>query len=208
MSTTVIVPLQKPTVNAVVRRTAAAPGHHIQTFFTKYPTFKYNVTAPFLEEFQRLCKTMKWKKDSGPKERAQSALRTAMVKQFNRTYGRDANDLASWQQLCNALGGAVPNEIEDCKELLARTHVNIVDFVQAPETAKPVPNFPTEAELSQYTKKYKKYFPREKVSAGSLLECLLRHIRTPRPPRKSYASHPRNGSRGSSHRRGRGRDGG
>ncbi len=63
-----------------------------------------------------------WKKRAKEGEkakgRAKRTLKTAMVEQFNHTYGRDANDLAAWQHLCNALGvDCVPETVEDCKQV-------------------------------------------------------------------------------------------
>ena len=129
------------------------------------------------------------------KRRARRALKTAMVEQFNQMYGRDANDLASWQHLCIALGvEQAPRKVASCKrvrdlllslpqqftcpraQLLARTHVNLVDFLQAEDPEKPVRTFPSEDELSVYSHCHGKFFPRKHIKAGSLLRCLLRRI--------------------------------
>ena len=80
-----------------------------------------------------MCKHMEWErpanitegawKEGGKaqdeaKDRAKSALKIAMVDQFNHTYGRDANNLAAWQNLCNALGfKRIPNKVADCKQV-------------------------------------------------------------------------------------------
>ena len=63
-------------------------------------------------------------------------------------------------------------------QLISRTHVNIVDFIDCgPE--QHVKIFPSEKELSEYTQTTKRYFPRDNVHAGSLLKCLLRNILHP-----------------------------
>lgn len=161
-----------------------------------------------------MCKHTKWERTKAiskegwekvakdrqrAKKRAKRALKTAMVAQFNQMYGRDANDLASWQHLCNALGvKPLPTKIAACKrvrrvvsisfiaavylpdfvhELVTNTHVNLVDFIQAPDPEKPVPTFSSEDALSAYTRSARKFFPRGDIKAGSLLRCLLRHIR-------------------------------
>ena len=59
---------------------------------------------------------MKWTRKQ--KEDARSTLKEAMVEQFSQKYGRNANDLAAWQQLCNALGAdPIPDNLEDCKNV-------------------------------------------------------------------------------------------
>jgi hypothetical protein len=60
--------------------------------------------------------------------------------------------------------------------LIARTHVNLVDLVDAGATGKPVRVFATEEELAGYTLRAQKVFPRESAKAGGLLKKLLRKI--------------------------------
>ncbi|KAM5535654.1 hypothetical protein V8D89_010641 [Ganoderma adspersum] len=161
---------QKRTVNIARVRAANAP-HYIRQFFANYPTFDYQIDAPFLKEFKRLCKHMEWErpvnvtkeawKEKGKAQEeakglAKSALKVAMVDQFNHTYGRDADNLAAWQQLCNALGfKRIPNKVADCK--------------WAPDPENPVPTFPNEAALSEHTKEEEKYFPRDEINAGNTM---------------------------------------
>ncbi|KAI0334748.1 hypothetical protein GY45DRAFT_1039697 [Cubamyces sp. BRFM 1775] len=165
---------------------ATGSKHYIQAFFARYPSFDYDIAAPFFDEFQRLGKASRWKKPQWDQKRDE--LRGAMVKQFNAMYGTSADDLESWRLLCSALGmDPVPDDIKTCQQKVKSTHVNLVDFVEAPLSGRAVNRFKTETELSRYTKETKKYFPRHDVNAGSLLRYLLRQIlrpnsRLPRPP--------------------------
>ncbi|KAH9853747.1 hypothetical protein C2E23DRAFT_93232 [Lenzites betulinus] len=148
----------------------------IRTFFANYPEFDFNPDAPFFEEFKRLQKTL----DQGEKETARDDMRSAMVRQFNDMYGTNVDDLESWQLLCTALGmNPVPKDIKTCQRQVKATHVNLVDFIEAPLSGKPVQTFKSEQKLSKYTQETKKYFPRDDVNSGSLLRCLLRQIMNP-----------------------------
>lgn len=57
--------------------------------------------------------------------------------------------------------------------------VNIIDLIDTPVTQEPVAHFESEKALSRYTKATGKYFPRDNIHAGDLLEYLLRHIMAP-----------------------------
>ncbi|KAF8989154.1 hypothetical protein BDQ17DRAFT_1176355, partial [Cyathus striatus] len=56
-----------------------------------------------------------------------------------------------------------------------RTHVNLIDLVDTKRTGKPVEVFQTEA-LREYTKKTRKFMPREDALAGGILRFLRRKI--------------------------------
>lgn len=69
--------------------------------------------------------------------------------------------------------------------------MNIVDLVDARKDPHAVVHkFKTELELSNYTRNYEKFFPRENAYAGGILKHLLRNILNPsatrgrRPPRR------------------------
>ena len=60
----------------------------------------------------------------GDKKRdaARKSLRFAMVSQFNAMYGRDADDLQAWQQLCCALGAdPIPDTITKCRQVSSQS---------------------------------------------------------------------------------------
>ena len=82
--------------------------------------------------------------------------------------------------------------------MLQKSHVNLVDFIDHPESG--VKTFPTEKALSDYTRAEGKYFPREEVETGSLLNTLLRHILNPRAERVRQPNQER--GRGRRRRRG------
>ncbi|KAI0771880.1 hypothetical protein BD413DRAFT_475039 [Trametes elegans] len=165
----------------------SGPVYPIRAFFANYPAFEYDPSTPFLQEFKRMESDLHW--DRKQRETAREELRQAMVKQFNAMYGTSADDLASWQLLCTALGvKPVPDDIKSCRRQVKATHVNIVDFIEDPLSGKPVRTFKSEAQLARYTKDTKKYFPRDDINSGSLLRTLLRQIMSPQARRPGAKS--------------------
>ena len=57
-------------------------------------------------------------------------------------------------------------------------NVNLVDLVHG--SKEEVPIFQTERQLSAYTKKTDKFFPKEDARDGGVLRALRRHIFSPR----------------------------
>lgn len=72
-------------------------------------------------------------------------------------------------------------------QLVDSIFVNLVDLVDMPNTGVLVRLFETEGELSKYTKRKNKIFPREDARAGGLLKHLLRQIARPRRGGKTKA---------------------
>ncbi|KAI0721858.1 hypothetical protein C8T65DRAFT_169985 [Cerioporus squamosus] len=112
-------------------------------------------------------------------------MHRAMILQFNRTFGTNAEDLASWQKMCEIIQiDPVPDELEACRRAVVTSYINICDLLDAPFLGTAPTRFPTEVALSTYTQAHRKFFPRSGVEAGSLLGYLLRHIMHPRPERE------------------------
>ena len=59
-------------------------------------------------------------------------------------------------------------------------HVNLVDLVQGDKMEVQI--FETERDLSKYTKRTKKFFPKEDAVDGGVLRALRRRIFSPRGP--------------------------
>jgi hypothetical protein len=68
-------------------------------------------------------------------------------------------------------------------------HVNLVDLIEGAKKAVQI--FETETELSQYTRKEKKFFPKEDAVDGGVLRALRRHILAPRDDRDAATARPR-----------------
>jgi len=96
-----------------------APGP-LEVYFSQYPTFAYNTSEPPTSEFNRMCKSFGWHhpKHVALKKQARKLFRDALTKQFNSKYGTSADDIASWQLLCNRLGiFPIPNTLKECRQV-------------------------------------------------------------------------------------------
>ncbi|KAG8741842.1 hypothetical protein FRC10_002352 [Ceratobasidium sp. 414] len=149
---------------------------HFAAFFAQFTDFNYDPSQSIVSEFKRLQSTPQWKKGIN-RRKTLVGYKLALVLQFNATYGTDQNDLASWQNLCRAIGiKEIPENLKACKKLVERTHVNLVDLVDMPNTNRPVQQFKSVGALSVYSKKGKKIFPRDEAKAGGILKHLLRQL--------------------------------
>ncbi|KAI9776599.1 MAG: hypothetical protein M1839_009503 [Geoglossum umbratile] len=123
----------------------------IDEFFSTYPTFDYDHSASFTQEFYRMCDFFGWDRDDLDRRDAREEFRTAMVQEFNSLYGKDR---------------------------VKETHVNLVDLVERARSGKRVKVFPDLEELREYTISTGKFFPKENAYAGGVLKYLLREILT------------------------------
>ncbi|KAE9381960.1 hypothetical protein N431DRAFT_476696 [Stipitochalara longipes BDJ] len=100
-----------------------------------------------------------------------------IISEFDRYFGNDTK-LENWQRLCGDVG--VDGEllsIRKCKQALIPVWVNIHDLIHAVRHNRTPPRrFQTQRELSQYTKKNRRYYPREKAKEGGPIRALLAHI--------------------------------
>jgi len=152
---------------------------NLAEFFSQYD-FSYNPSAPVMTEFYRMCDFFDWDRDDEEREEAREQLKDAMTRQFNSIYGMDVDDISSWQNLCRVLRIVpIPNGLEACRDVVKKTHVNIVDLLDTPNTGQCVRVFNSVQDLSVYTKDSGKYFPKENAYAGGVLKFLLREILNP-----------------------------
>ncbi|KAG8707082.1 hypothetical protein FRC08_000709 [Ceratobasidium sp. 394] len=152
----------------------------IKAFFSQYPGFDYDPSQPVMDEFYRMCDMFWPDRDDPERQDAREGIRDALTQQFNAIYGTDQNSPRAWQNLCDVLQLAdIPDNLNKCRKLVRSTYVNIVDLVDIPVTQNQVELFDGEQELSEYTKRTGKYFPRENAYAGGLLKFLLRRIDYP-----------------------------
>ncbi|KAF5354974.1 hypothetical protein D9756_005613 [Leucocoprinus leucothites] len=153
----------------------------LEDFFASYAAFTYNPSAPSTREFRRLAKANQWEPKTGPLIGANKAFKTALIRQFNVSYGTNKSSLPDWQGVLRQMGVSdPPHTISGCQEIVRNSYVNLVDLVDARgDPTKIVRTFPTEKALSSYSKRTKKIFPKEGAKAGGILEYFLRHIFQP-----------------------------
>jgi hypothetical protein len=88
------------------------------SFFSHFPGFNYNPTKSSTSEFYRLCRHMRWKRNSPEREEAYRDFSNAMASQFGRKYGVHMDDLGAWQRLCQRLEiNPVPDDLEEAREV-------------------------------------------------------------------------------------------
>ncbi|KZV62994.1 hypothetical protein PENSPDRAFT_758311 [Peniophora sp. CONT] len=185
----------------------------LDDFFASFPQFNYNPYASVTDEFSRLClKCFAWdsfakhsKEELKRREDIKDASKRfgrALVDQFLVIFGVERHSLRAWQTLYEALGvDPLPNTMKECYEIIDGVFVNMVDVLDAIRINRlgvdyKVPVFPTEKELSEYTKGLHRYFPLEAAEDSGLLKRLLRYIKKPREPGCHDAPHESLGLQG------------
>ncbi|KAK3497764.1 uncharacterized protein B0T23DRAFT_438728 [Neurospora hispaniola] len=110
--------------------------------------------------------------------------REKVVREFNEFIGR--RKLEDWKKLCETIGlDGEFNSINSCREAIEAVHVNIYDVLDADATnqaggkARPQ-RFQTPYELSEYSKRMDKIYPREDIIRSEPEGALLKHIANPR----------------------------
>ncbi|KAK3947762.1 hypothetical protein QBC32DRAFT_365540 [Pseudoneurospora amorphoporcata] len=107
-----------------------------------------------------------------------------VVEKFNEFIGE--RKLKDWKKLCDTIGLEGEFEsIQSCREAIEAVHVNIYDVLDADEIiqaggkARPQ-RFSTPYELSEYTKRAEKIYPRWMVIRSEPEGALLKNINNPR----------------------------
>lgn len=87
-------------------------------YFAQYTGFEYNRNGSATSEFYRMCDFYGWERNDDERDEAFAAFRIALTRQFNTTFGTDANSLTSWQSLCIRLGvNPVPETMNACRDV-------------------------------------------------------------------------------------------
>ncbi|KAJ7253635.1 hypothetical protein C8J57DRAFT_1076776 [Mycena rebaudengoi] len=147
---------------------------HLKQFFSSYPKYEYDPSGPASQQFRKLQSV--YKGDRG----LYTGYNRAMGLAFGALYGTDLHSIESWQSLCRAVEfDPIPDSIRECQRLIEDAHVNLVDLLDVHTTGEPVRRFKTEKELSVYTLRLRKFFPRDPEHKGRLLQFLLRRIYHP-----------------------------
>lgn len=90
----------------------------IDVFFSQFPCFGYNTTAPVWDEFEFLCQFNEWDDDDYKKRQAKRQFKDALIREFGTLYGTDVDELWSWQKLCEALQiSSVSDDVKVCRQV-------------------------------------------------------------------------------------------
>ncbi|CAK7216926.1 hypothetical protein SBRCBS47491_002989 [Sporothrix bragantina] len=164
----------------------------LDRFFASYPDFPYDRAQPPVESFRQLERFCGMRKNSEEQNQAWESYQQALVDEIRLWYGNE-KDLASWHQLCHAVGiRDPPPTMSQCEQELRQTHVNIVDLIEwgrnGQPTDHPVEVYGTILELSDYTFATNKIFPADKVrDDDGETNIVLRHLLR-RLPRRGIGS--------------------
>ncbi|KAK5686852.1 hypothetical protein LTR17_026785 [Elasticomyces elasticus] len=154
----------------------------LDLLFAEYPSFDYDRTKSSPREFYRMCSQFGWDRrpdGSYPRVRAEAwqKFRTALVVQFNSSFGVDADDISTWEGICKFLElSPIPSNIDGMRQLILDTHVNLSDMLDSKRNGGSVKIFQKKDELIAYTIQQGRYFPKEEAYAGGLLRYLLREV--------------------------------
>ncbi|KAI1143580.1 hypothetical protein F5Y05DRAFT_157947 [Hypoxylon sp. FL0543] len=98
-----------------------------------------------------------------------------VVKDWDEYFG--TGDLSDWQRLVSDLGisGHFPSKTK-CRKVLKHVWVNIVDFLEDIEAGREPHLFDSQNELSSYTRRTKKFYPKSMMPKGSPLRSLCAQI--------------------------------
>lgn len=112
-------PSQSDNLAMLAYQDARLPVDYISRFFSSYPDFNHDVSAPVWSEFTRMQNHFGWGSDDPPFRRARLGFKSAMVQQFNGLYGTEEDDLRSWQRLCRTLSiKPVPRNVKMCRKVV------------------------------------------------------------------------------------------
>jgi len=153
------------------------PADALDEFFAQYPEYPYDRNAPFRQEFFDLLDWYDWPRKSWERDEAWKAFRIASVKAFGTEFGRDENDPEAWRRLCETAGiNPIPRSMEDRRETIMSTHINLVDMHEQRRMGLKARTFATLEELRAYTKETGRRYPLDEAYADGLLRYLLREI--------------------------------
>ncbi|KAF9043184.1 hypothetical protein BJ165DRAFT_1529278 [Panaeolus papilionaceus] len=162
----------------------------VEAFFRRYEnkpnvSFFYDPRASAPSNFKRLWQAHGFPEDDDERHdiyqfrEMKRQYHTALVDQFNQIFGMQDN-IEGWRKLCRATGNTTPpSDIRECKAIMRRTHVNLIDLTEWIVSHGPsqfVTVFENVEQLSEYTILNEKIFPRKHLHAGDILKFFLRKI--------------------------------
>ncbi|KAG9575942.1 hypothetical protein KCU77_g2818, partial [Aureobasidium melanogenum] len=142
------------------------------SYFERFPDFDHRPRHSIRVEFNRLAKTQEWGREETKRERA-NCYNEELEGHFRRLGITD--QLERLKHLCEELDIKPRRTIAGCRKILKRTHVYLVDLMDARRADKKVEKFKTYKELKEYTLDTEKFYPLKRAK-GETIEVLLREI--------------------------------
>lgn len=91
---------------------------HLEGFFSQYPAYTFDRSAPSTTQFHHMCDVLGLNNDAKKRNAARSAFNDALSQAFNHTYGTEVDNLESWQILCRVIQmDEIPDNLKECQEV-------------------------------------------------------------------------------------------
>ncbi|KAI0804780.1 hypothetical protein BC629DRAFT_1283475, partial [Irpex lacteus] len=120
----------------------------LQQYFDGFPGFHYDQGSEVMPQFDALSEQQGWEENFRKEQLL--VLKTAIALRFNEILDDDEDDLPTWQRLCNTMGiDPIPETVVDCKKVHLRTHVSLVDLVDAYHRSGSVRTFGSRAAFEE-----------------------------------------------------------
>ncbi|KAB8297279.1 hypothetical protein EYC80_002638 [Monilinia laxa] len=148
----------------------------LDIFFRSFPTFNYDASLPPATSYANLQRHEGWPHKSAQSKDAWNRYQEALQNELHLWFGAE-NDLTAWHALCRAIGiDELPKTCEQCKEVVRRTHVNIVDLIAwgRSNREEKASTFRDLEALRVYTKSTRKIFHNTPDDEGG--NIVLRHL--------------------------------
>jgi len=134
------------------------------------PAFTRNPQITYSDDFKLLAAQRGWK-PGGSTYRKQWIR--CCEEEFRAQYGHDGR-LEGWRTLCADVGiRDIPNSATQCKKVLNRTWVNLVDLIECRANGTQVAQHRSQRALRMYTKETGKIFPKVAAKQNGFLKALL-----------------------------------
>ncbi|KXN85784.1 hypothetical protein AN958_10842 [Leucoagaricus sp. SymC.cos] len=141
------------------------PKDPLEVYFTSFEGFEYRSNESASKQMKRLMTTLEQRYNKQFEGRIQGSgkikafevpevvkegYQTALVEQFNTSFGKNVNELKAWHKLLrHCRVPELPATVPECKKIVERKYINLVDLVDARHDPKrQVTHFATEYELS------------------------------------------------------------
>ncbi|KAM0277624.1 hypothetical protein ACHAQH_005652 [Verticillium albo-atrum] len=156
----------------------SAPATPLDRFFLSYTPFPYEAGLPPTTSLKALIRHLGWPHRSVEVKNLRADYQKALRQEVDVWFGRE-DDLEAWHTLCRAVGiSRPPGTIEQCTQVLRKTHVNIVDLIEWGRNRDlgSVEVFETRERLVEYSLEHGKIFPVKEVQAHGETNVVLRHL--------------------------------
>lgn len=173
---------------------ANMPPPSSQSHFENFGNFVPDNNASFDDEFSRLASSQDWVGGTKEYQRQRTiALRSELkLHYFSQSHELEEEHelteeemLQGYQALCQELGIAASDSIQECKRDLKGTLVNIVDLIDARRTGKQVKVWEDFEAFRNYTlMEGHTINGKEAAKEGGILQSLLQRLRFPRRDRQ------------------------